>query len=86
MAAKPESQFPTIADARDVLQRLVDKGLGELPVQVLVVPASTLALLAKDAGHTGSKPALMIEMSERDGAEMGILITSAEAMASPGLQ
>lgn len=80
--AKPESEFPTIEDGRDVLQKLVDKGFGKLPMQVVIVPASTLAALAKDAGHAASKPAVMIEMTARDGADMGVLITSVETLSS----
>lgn len=78
--AKSESEFPTITDARDALQSLVDKGFGELPVQMVIVPASTLFLLAKDAGHVGSKPALMLEMTASAGAELGLLIASVETL------
>lgn len=78
--ARPESEFPTIQDARDVLQHLIDKGFGELPMQLVVVPPSTLAALAKDAWHTGSKPAVMIEINARDGAEVGVLIASVDNM------
>lgn len=81
---KSESSFPTIIDARDVLQQLIDKGFGELPMQVVVVPASTLATLAKDAGHNSSKPAVMIEAFARDGAEHGVLIVSVERLATGG--
>lgn len=89
MAAKPENEFPTIEDARDVLQVLIDKGFGQLPMQIVLVPASTLAVLAKDAGHVGSKPAVMIEMTARDGAELGVLIASVDnfnAGLAAGLQ
>lgn len=82
--ARPESEFPTIEDARDVLQQLIDKGFGKLPMQVVIVPPSTLVALARDAGHTGSKPAIMIEMTARDGADMGVLIASVENMSTLG--
>lgn len=32
MSARPENEFPTIEDARDVLQSLIDKGFGKLPI------------------------------------------------------
>jgi hypothetical protein len=82
--ARPESTFPTIRDARDALAQLVDKGLGDLPIQLVIVPASTLAVIAKDAGHTGPKPALMVEITAHDGAESGVLLYAVEAMQSTG--
>ncbi|MGZ6195517.1 MAG: hypothetical protein ACXWML_09830 [Candidatus Binataceae bacterium] len=42
-----EEKFPTLRDLRDGLTRLIDAGLGDLPTQVLVVPASTLACVAR---------------------------------------
>ena len=78
--AKPESDFPTIEDARAVFQSLADEGFGELPVQVVIVPASTLAVLARNAGHTATEPARMIEIV-RDGKELGVLITSVETLS-----
>jgi len=82
---KPENEFPTIEDGRDVLQQLVDKGFGQLPMQVVIVPSSTLAVLAKDAGHTKSKPAIMIEMFARDGVELGVLIASVDTLSGGGV-
>ncbi len=83
--ARPESEFPTIEDAQTVLQALVDKGFGQLPVQMVIVPPSTLAILAKDAGHKGSKPAVMLELTARDGAEIGVLIASVETLLPTGV-
>lgn len=80
--ARPENEFPTIDDARDVLQQLVDKGFGGLPVQMLVVPPSTLVALARDAGGVGERPAIMLEIKARDGAELGLLIASVDNMRS----
>lgn len=68
MPAKPESEFPTILDLRDGLSRLIEAGLGDLPVQVLVVPDSTMQAIARDGGHTGSRPALMIELDAVEGS------------------
>src|SRR6476619_4114643 len=68
MTAKPECNFPTIADLRDGLTRLVNGGLGDLPVQVLVVPASTMQAIALSAGHVSEHPALMIELDPAEGS------------------
>lgn len=57
-----ENKFPTIADMRDALTRLVDLGLGDHPVQILVVPETTIDVVARAHGEPPSgKPALMIE-------------------------
>lgn len=80
-----EDTFPTIRDASEVLDHLVEKGFGDLPLQFVIVPPSTLAALAKDAGHSGGQPTLMIEMFARDGAEVGLLIASVENLLSGGV-
>jgi hypothetical protein len=57
-----EDQFPTIAQAHAVLFDLIKRGFGELPVQILIAPDSTIQALARDAGATDDqKPALMLE-------------------------
>lgn len=64
--ALPESKFPTVQDLRDVLSKLVDQGLGEHPVQVVVVPDSTIQAIARVTGgsdYNDTRPALMIEMT-----------------------
>jgi hypothetical protein len=63
--ARPESDFPTIRDLRDRLSELVESGLGDHPVQIVVVPDSTIqaiALTAEGAGYDGKRPVLMIEL------------------------
>lgn len=57
MSARPESEFPTLNDLRACLDELIARGFGELPVQILVVPDSTLQAIAADA----ETPALMID-------------------------
>lgn len=63
-----ENEFPTICDLRDRLTELVEKGLGELPVQILVVPDSTLQAIARNSGQKDdAKPALMIDLVDDRG-------------------
>lgn len=63
----PESTWPTIRDASVILAELVAKGLGDLPVQVLLVPDSTMQALARAAGaKDDAKPALMIDYTPDD--------------------
>lgn len=65
---RPESEFATIADLHAALSDLVGRGFGELPVQVLVVPGSTLQTLARAEGAVDDdKPALMIEFGGDSG-------------------
>lgn len=65
---KPESDFPTIADLYNGLRPLVEAGLGDLPVQVLIVPDSTMQAIARDAGYHGVKPVLMAELNHEEGS------------------
>lgn len=62
--AKPESEFPTIRDLRDRLSDLIEQGLGDHPVQVVVVPAATMLVIARATGAPDdkAKPPLMIEL------------------------
>lgn len=81
---KPESQFPTIADLQSVLADLVAKGYGDLPVQVLVVPDSSLQSIARaDGAPLGDKPALMIEFSAQEGRHP-VSIMSTERLSRGG--
>lgn len=59
--AKRENEFPTIRNARAALAKLIEDGLGDLPVQLLVVPDSTLQAIAGAMGYRGSH-ALMIDL------------------------
>jgi hypothetical protein len=66
--AETENTFPTIRDIRDRMNDLVEQGLGELPVQILIVPDSTLQAIARNAGQKDdAKPALMIDLFDGDG-------------------
>lgn len=77
MNARPENEFPTIADLRDCLVALVDAGLGEHPVQVVIVPATTLLAIARSTGAPESdKPPLMIEFPGSAAERMPCCIVS----------
>jgi hypothetical protein len=65
-----EDKFPTIRDLRDSLSRLIDAGLGDLPVQIVICPVSTMEAVARSTGGPewdGTKRALMIELGSSDG-------------------
>lgn len=62
-----EDKFPTIRDMRDQLATLVERGFGDLPCQVLVVPDSTLQAIAKASGNPPDCGALMIEFNAKNG-------------------
>lgn len=61
-----ENKFPTIRDLRDGLSMLIDKGLGEHPVQVVIVPGSTMRVIARAVAdyRDDAKPPLIIELTE----------------------
>lgn len=60
MTARPESEFPTIRDLRDALSELVADGFGDLPVQIVIVPDSTLQAIGRMPD--GGPPAVMIDL------------------------
>jgi hypothetical protein len=79
--AKPENEFPTIRDLRDRLSELVDRGLGDHPVQVVVVPDSTMQAIARDAGFVDDRgrPVLMAELAgPNDGTRIPVTILSTD--------
>lgn len=81
----PENKFPTISDMRDQLSHLVEMGYGDLPVQILVAPDSTMQILAKDmGGAAGGRPALMIDFGSR-GGRLPVSIISTERLSGPGM-
>jgi len=45
-----ENRFPTINDAIEVLTELAKEGFGELPIQIIAVPDSTIQALTKCSG------------------------------------
>ncbi len=86
MEARPENEFPTIRDLNDRLSSLVADGLGELPVQILVVPDSTLQAIVRVTGgaREGDKPALMIELGGADG-RLPVSLISTDRMQRSGM-
>lgn len=86
---KTENQFPTIRDLNNRLSSLVSDGLGDLPVQILVVPDSTLQVIARITGgaREGDKPALMIELAGTDGRlPVSLISTDRMQRAGPAAQ
>lgn len=82
--AQPENEFPTIRDLRDRLSILIDEGLGELPVQIVVAPDSTMQALARANEANSNRPALMIEYP-REGKVLGVPFISTERLTGGGL-
>lgn len=75
-----ENMFPTLRDVRDKLNELVGQGLGDHPVQVVIVPDSTIQAIARATappGYKHDRPALMVEFDGIDG-RMPILIYSTD--------
>lgn len=77
----PESTFPTLQDLRDGLSRLVEQGLGALPVQVLVVPDSTIQAIARVSAPEhdhDARPALMVELDGGHESRIPVTILSTD--------
>lgn len=87
--AKPESQFPTIADMHRGLAELISAGLGDLPVQVLVAPDSTMQAICKVMAGPDydNRPALMIELtsSAETRGRLPVCLVSADRMSGQPL-
>lgn len=82
---EPECNFPTIADLADRMADLVAQGLGAFPVQIVVVPDSTLQAIAKMNGYAGTKPALMAEMvTEPATPRLPVCVISADRLSGNG--
>lgn len=70
-----ENTFPTIADLHKVIGSLIERGLGELPIQIVIAPDSTIQVLAARVDE--GKPALMIEYHAEDGRQPVAFISTA---------
>jgi hypothetical protein len=81
--SRPESEFATIRDYSEALAELVKEGLGDLPVQILVAPDSTLQIIARILGgpEKRDKPALMIELA-KSSDRISVCIISADRLRS----
>ncbi len=73
---RPESDFPTIRDLRDGLARLVDAGLGDLPVQVIIAPDSTMQAIARATVPGHSVPAILMEFDAVGGRLPMTMVTT----------
>lgn len=80
-----ENEFPTIRNLRDRLSTLIEMGLGDLAVQIVVVPDSTIQSLAKHCFEQApyAKPAIMIEF-EVDARAFGISFITTERLTAGG--
>lgn len=87
MEEKPESEFPTIRDLSNGLSMLVSEGLGDLPVQILIVPDSTLQAIARvTVGvQEDNRPALMIELGGSVEGRIPVSIMSTDRMQDRGM-
>lgn len=79
----PENSFATIKDMHEALASLIERGLGDLAVQILVAPDSTLQALAMtlEPGYSG-KPALMIDVMPGQNGRMPACIISADRLTT----
>jgi hypothetical protein len=77
--------LPSIKDLHECLSELIASGVGDLPIQLLIVPDSTLQALARatNAGHDDTKPALMIDLSGTSGKAVGLF--SADRLLGSGM-
>lgn len=75
-----ESRLPTINDLALAMAEFAKEGLGDQPVQAVVVPDSTMQALARAAKASLEPPPLMMEVAGRDG-RMPLLVLSADRMA-----
>lgn len=71
-----ESRFPTISDLHSALSELIEQGFGECPIQIVVVPDSTLQAIA--GRHP--IPALMIDLEGTDTGRLPVSLISAKGM------
>jgi len=76
-----ENRFATIQDMHEALASLIERGLGDLAVQTLVAPDSTLQALAMslEPGYSG-KPALMIDVIPGKDGRLPACIISADRL------
>lgn len=87
MTARPENNFPTICDVRNALTELVERGLGDLAVQIIVAPDSTMQSIARTVAgpsYDGTRPALMIDLTSGAGGRMPVAIISTERLQGSG--
>lgn len=77
-----EATLPTINDLRAVVAELIANGFGELPIQIVVAPDSTLQALARR--HANESPVLMIEYSAGTERQPVSIISTARLSSGKG--
>lgn len=78
-----EETLPTLNDLQAVIAQLIADGFGELPVQIVVAPDSTLQALARR--QTDEKPALMIEYQASE-ERLPVCVLSTARLTASGVQ
>lgn len=82
--AKSENEFSTISDASKALRQLIDEGFGDLPMQLIVAPDSTMQAIGRHAdGSVGKNPVLMLQFDGING-RVSVTIMSTERLSSSG--
>lgn len=76
------SNFPTLRDLRDRLSELIenDRAIGDLPVQVLVVPDQTLQEIGRLLRPGHDRAAMMIDLAGDDCPRMPVGLISTERL------
>lgn len=86
MSGKPENEYPTLRDFRDRLSDLVERGLGDLPAQILILPDSSMQAIARQlypSSKDDAKPALIIELDSGEtplGRRLPVSVISMDRM------
>lgn len=81
MMTKPESEFPTVNDLASAIADLIERGLGDLAVQIVVAPDSTMQSLARSLDpNYGGAPAMMIDLTMGIEGRLPIAFISTERL------
>lgn len=88
-----ENRYPTIRDLRDAMTKLVNDGLGDHPVQVVIAPASTMWAVMRNVRlpHTNvdepidGRPPLMIEFPLDGVDRIGVCLVSTDYLSGTSL-
>lgn len=88
--SEPENRFPTIRDLHAAMADLIDRGLGDHPVQVVIAPASTMRAIERtvpgvNVDNPTRKPPLMIELPLTGVDRLAVTMVSTTYL-SPDLQ
>ncbi|MCF1502931.1 hypothetical protein L0F51_04015 [Afifella sp. H1R] len=86
---RPENEFPTVKDMSQAIDHLVELGLGDFPVQLLVVPVSTIEAIARTVDpalppRPEGKASLMVQLDGAGEARLPVTILSAGYLDAVG--